>query len=256
MSITRSSSTSDSDSAQRSESTRQTDKPREARREPPAEGTIDRFRSLMQQREGKLGQLPGQEGLAREEEAAAMLKKQAQEGGPGNAKADARRAAHAGEAHARTVAEHSRQHGRLEERNAGSGQEQGRQELASLPPAEASAMWQAQLAMRDAATQTQPSLPNSNAAAFADLIERHVRQLAVGEGAAGGEEGQVLLRLADSTLPGTDLLLTKTAEGWQLRADVRSRSSFDAIRDASPELMRRFASRNLGQLSIDPHFHD
>src|SRR3546814_5702568 len=63
------------------------------------------------------------------------------------------------------------------------------------------------------------------------------------------------LRMADATLPGTDLLLSRTPEGWVLRADVRSRSSFDAIREAAPELARRFAERNLGTLSIDPHFH-
>jgi hypothetical protein len=88
---------------------------------------------------------------------------------------------------------------------------------------------------------------------FAELIERHVRQLAVSGGDDG--DGKVLLRLADSTLPGTDLLLSRTADGWLLRADVRSRYSFDAILDAAPELTRRFADRNLGTLSIDPHFH-
>ena len=70
----------------------------------------------------------------------------------------------------------------------------------------------------------------------------------------GGLSG-LLLRMADATLPGTDLLLSRTPEGWVLRADVRSRSSFDAIREAAPALARRFAERNLGTLSIDPHFH-
>ena len=108
----------------------------------------------------------------------------------------------------------------------------------------------------DQAAPMQAPAPTSNAAAFAELVERHVRQLAVsGDGTDGGD-GQVLLRLSDQTLPGTDLLLSKTAEGWQLRADSRSRSSYDAIREAGPELMRRFAERNLGPLSIDPHFHD
>jgi hypothetical protein len=81
-----------------------------------------------------------------------------------------------------------------------------------------------------------------------------VRQLAVGEGGADGD-GKVLLRLADSTLPGTDLLLSRTADGWLLRADVRSRYSFDAIRDAAPRLAERFADRDLGTLTIEPHFH-
>ena len=49
----------------------------------------------------------------------------------------------------------------------------------------------------------------------------------------------LLLRMADATLPGTDLLLSRTPDGWVLRADVRSRSSYDAIREAAPALARR-----------------
>ncbi len=82
-----------------------------------------------------------------------------------------------------------------------------------------------------------------------------MRQLAVDDRAARDSDGQVLLRMADATLPGTDLLLSRTADGWALRADVRSRSSYDAIREAAPELAKRFAERNLGTLSIEPHFH-
>jgi len=125
----------------------------------------------------------------------------------------------------------------------------------SLPPADASALFQAQMALRDGAMPTQAPPPAANPQAFADLIERHVRQLAVGDGVTRDGDGQVLLRMADATLPGTDLLLTRNTTGWTLRADVRSRSSFDAIREAAPELTRRFAERNLGTLEIDPHFH-
>ena len=75
-------------------------------------------------------------------------------------------------------------------------------------------------------------------------------------GAAGGAgDGHILLRMADATLPGTDLLLSRTAEGWVLRADVRSRDSYDAIRRAAPALARRFAERDLGTLSVEPHYH-
>jgi len=82
-----------------------------------------------------------------------------------------------------------------------------------------------------------------------------VRQLAVGGNDVDERDGQVLLRMADATLPGTDLMLSKTADGWMLRADVRSRDSYDAIREAAPELARRFAERNLGVLEIDSQFH-
>ena len=125
----------------------------------------------------------------------------------------------------------------------------------SLPPADASALLQAQMALRDGAAPTQAPPPAANPQAFVDLIERHVRQLAVGDAVARDGDGQVLLRMADATLPGTDLLLTRNGDGWTLRADVRSRSSFDAIREAAPELAKRFAERNLGTLEIDPHFH-
>ncbi len=245
-------SSSESNSSNRTESTRPKDR-REPAREPPAEGSVDRFRNLMQQRDGKTPLAPGQERLAGEDKAAAQLEKKMPTGGA-QAGADARRAEHASDAR-HSANEQMR---RVTERNQGDhGWDLGRQDSGNnAPPAEASAMWQAQLAMRDAATQTQLAAPTSNAAAFADLIERHVRQMAVSSGVAGDGDGQVLLRLADDTLPGTDLLLSKTADGWQLRADVRSRSSFDAIREAGPELARRFAERGLGQLSVDPRFHD
>lgn len=126
-----------------------------------------------------------------------------------------------------------------------------------LPPAELAAMWQAQHLVQQApGTTTALPTPAVNSSAFADMLERHVRQLAISDSAAGGEDGQVLLRMADSTLPGTDLLLSRTADGWLLRADVRSRDSFDAIREAGGRLSERFAQRGLGTLSIDPHLHD
>ncbi len=122
----------------------------------------------------------------------------------------------------------------------------------TLQSMDATAMYQAQMAVREGLPQAAPAPLNPNA--FSDMVERHLKQLAADRGSAPGD-GKVLLRMADATLPGTDLLLSRTADGWLLRADVRSRSSFDAIQDAAPALARRFAERNLGTLSIDPHFH-
>ena len=83
-----------------------------------------------------------------------------------------------------------------------------------------------------------------------------MRQLAVGGGtAANAGDGQVLLRMSDASLPGTDLLLSRTETGWLLRADTRSRGSYDAIREAGPELARRFESRQLGSLELDLQWH-
>lgn len=125
----------------------------------------------------------------------------------------------------------------------------------SQPPGDAAAMFQAQLAMRDGAPVPTQVPPTATANDFFELVERHVRQLAVGGSGQADGDGQVLLRMSDSTLPGTDLLLTRGEGGWLLRADVRSRESFDAITEAAPELARRFAERNLGTLTIDPHYN-
>ena len=125
----------------------------------------------------------------------------------------------------------------------------------SSPPADAAQMMQAHMAMRDASVPAQAPPPAASAQAFADLVERHVRQMAVGQPATADGDGQVLLRMSDATLPGTDLLLSRSADGWVLRADVRSRESYDAIREAGPELARRFAERNLGTLSVESHFN-
>lgn len=125
----------------------------------------------------------------------------------------------------------------------------------AVPPAEYAAMLQAQASLRDGAVAAHAAPPTANAHAFFDLVERHVRQMAVGTPDHAGEDGKVLLRMSDATLPGTDLMLSKGPEGWVLRADVRSRTSYDAIREAAPELARRFAERNLGHLHVDPHFN-
>ncbi len=228
MSIERNQSSSSTESIHRPDADTQTGK---ARREPANPEKIDRFRTLMQQREGAKQQQGNDMQGAHDKSAASALPQE-----PGNASQEQAVSA---------VAERSAQRG--------NGYRMSQQD--ELPPAEAAALWQAQMTLRDAVpAQTAPA-PQVNPAAFAEMIERHVRQLAVTAGGTGHGEGQVLLRLADATLPGTDLLLTRTADGWLLRADVRSRGSYDAIRQAAPELAERFAARNLGILSIDPHFH-
>lgn len=234
---------------------------RAARQSAPAE-SVDQFRELMQQRQA-LGQ-KGEQTLGAQPEdgqyAAGDAAAQALRGRQQNAlergrtqyaqDQSAQNQAAQGQARQQSVEQKSRDDQRYSvgfDRGGGGGGEAS---------SEQSGLWLAQQAMRaDQTAPMQAPAPTSNAAAFAELVERHVRQLAVG-GDTGGGDGQVLLRLSDQTLPGTDLLLSKTADGWQLRADSRSRSSYDAIREAGPELMRRFAERNLGRLSIDPHFHD
>lgn len=152
------------------------------------------------------------------------------------------------------------QQARLHERHgdAAAGQdtgELGRGSADVLPPAESAAMWQAhQLAAQAPALAASAPQAAANPAVLAQMLERHVRQFAVSEGGTLNGEGQVLLRLDDSTLPGTDLMLTRTADGWLLQADVRSSESFDAIRDAAGKLGERFAERGLGTLVVEPRY--
>ncbi len=200
--------------------------------------SVDQFRAVMDQaRDGEYGR----QGLQAEAHAQARA---AEAKNAGQAASD-------GAARAKVMSDSVQESARRRGEDLGTS-------ASSLQSGDASALFQAQLAMREGAQQPVPAQappPAANPQALAELIERHVRQLAVGEAAGRDGEGQVLLRMADATLPGTDLLLSRTSDGWTLRADVRSRSSFDAIREAAPELARRFAERNLGTLSIDPHFH-
>ena len=232
MSIERSStSTSAADAARSREGTQ------DARERPPADrNQADRFRDALDTaRQGVQAQPQPKEGEARGEV------------DPGEGDAEGmRQAATDGAVH--RAGERERGDG-----GGGHAQEGADMDARLLDPA---MLWQAQNALRADAPVAMPAAVGASNAVL-EMLERHVRQLAVagGAGADARGDGQVLLRMADGTLPGTDLLLSREGEGWVLRADVRSRGSYDAIRDAAPELTRRFAERNLGSLRVDPHFH-
>lgn len=123
----------------------------------------------------------------------------------------------------------------------------------SLPQLDGQMIQQAHRAVAEVPAQAAAS--HLTPAAFSELIERHVRQLYASDSAARGD-GKVMLRLSDATLPGTDLMLERTTDGWRLRADVTSRASYEAIQDFAPALVERFSSRNLGTLEIDPVLRD
>lgn len=207
------------------------DQKAEPRRESPSQENIDRFRQALQSKHEAQDEFSG----ARSRGMGELNGQQRAEAQAAAQQAATREAVEAG-------------------RQPGADPDQSLQQ-AKMDPAEVLAMMQVQSALRDGAHVAPATPPPVNPSAFADLIERHVRQLAVGGDTAGDREGQVLLRMADATLPGTDLLLSRTADGWLLRADVRSRGSYDAIREAAPELAKRFAERNLGALEIDPQYH-
>lgn len=98
--------------------------------------------------------------------------------------------------------------------------------------------------------------PPAAAPALAELIERHVRQMLVSETATSARGGDVLLRMSDAALPGTDLWLRRTEHGWKVRAEARSRDSYDAIVGGSAQLIRRFAEHGLGKLDVEPVYQE
>lgn len=250
MSIERHSSDRDSDAlVQRSLENRRADtKLQGQQRETPSAEAVDRFRNALQKQAE-----PGQQSAARRA-SGQPGQQQVKAGDQGSKPAQAAQQPGRGEQEAlqQSAAGNARERaGRKED----SGQQapSSRTEVSGVDMA---SMWQAQMALRSEAPALPPTPPTPvNTQAFADLIQRHVRQMAASDSALRDSDGQVLLRMSDATLPGTDLLLSRTADGWRLRADSRSRSSYDAIREAAPELARRFADSNLGHLEIDPQFH-
>lgn len=219
------------DASRRTEAESAAERPREA---PPRE-QVDRFRQLMQG-ERRDARLPGQETLQ-----------------PASPRAEAGRHSAVAEQGAGQEAVRA-----VHERDA--SREQGDQAGADTLAREGNellSMLQAQAALRDGAAVPAhaPAAPMASGKALAEMLERHVRQLAVDEAASADGDGHILLRMSDATLPGTDLLLSRTADGWHLRADVRSRDSYDSIREAAPALARRFADMDLGRIEIDPHFN-
>lgn len=230
MGIDRSSSTSEAFDARQARDAEATDRARAPQRERPSPEQAQKFQELLHAK----GKLPGQQEFQKTTEVREGAAGQAEDGVDGQVRAESV-----------VTGVHEREsHGD----DAG-----GMSDLQSST--DASLLWQAQAAVRDGSTPQAAPPPQVNPNAFAEMLEKHVRQLAVSEGGTGDGDGRVLLRLSDQTLPGTDLLLTRTASGWSLRADVRSRESFDAIRDAAPRLAERFAERNLGELTIEPVFH-
>jgi len=215
-------------------------------REAPSAEAVDRFRAAMQKqadpqqaRQQAARQVPGQQELqARTSEAGKHAREARQEAARGERGALEQSAA----ASLRERVDRKEDSGRQS-----SSRQDGTLDMAS--------MFQAQMALRSDAPPMPTAPTPVNTQAFADLIQRHVRQMAASDSATREGDGQVLLRMSDATLPGTDLLLSRTADGWRLQADSRSRSSYDAIRQAAPELARRFSQNNLGHLEVDPRFN-
>ncbi len=126
-----------------------------------------------------------------------------------------------------------------------------RHESLQWVPAEVAALQHTYHLANDAAMASTTSLAVSTG--LAELIEKHLRQLLVSDSArsAGGRDAQVMLRLSDSVLPGTDLLLTRGVSGWELRAEVASASASETLRECMPDLIKRFEAGGLGTLHFE-----
>lgn len=113
---------------------------------------------------------------------------------------------------------------------------------------------QAQQVIQQVAQQPASAGPAMLAPALAELIERHVKQLLVPDASSrsSAQSREIMLTLKDSVLPATELWLSRTDNGWRLRADTRSADSYRALVDGAPQLIERFAAGNLGTLEVDP----
>ncbi|MGO4702940.1 type III secretion HpaP family protein [Dyella sp. 2RAB6] len=121
-----------------------------------------------------------------------------------------------------------------------------------LASAGAQAWQQAQQIVLHGAEQPAPAAQAALAPALAELIERHVKQLLVPDARSSAQSREIMITLKNGVLPGTELWLSRTDKGWKLRADTRSPDAYRQLLEGAPQLIERFASRQLGELEIDP----
>lgn len=92
--------------------------------------------------------------------------------------------------------------------------------------------------------------PSFHPAVFAQLLEKHVRQLLVSSPDTG-QPTQVMLSFSDEALPGTQITLAQTEKGWALKSQTSSDNAYRTMQSLAPQLKERFAQRGLGQLQLD-----
>ncbi|MFC4763269.1 hypothetical protein [Dyella koreensis] len=116
------------------------------------------------------------------------------------------------------------------------------------------ALQQAQQVLQQSAEQPAPAMQAALAPALAELIERHVKQLLVPDAnsRSSAQSREIMITLKNGVLPGAELWLSRTDKGWKLRADMRNTEAYRQLLDGAPQLIERFASRQLGELEIDP----
>lgn len=116
------------------------------------------------------------------------------------------------------------------------------------------ALQHAQQVLLQSAEQPAPAMQASLAPALAELIERHVKQMLVPDtnSRSSAQSREIMITLKNGVLPGAELWLSRTDKGWKLRADMRNTEAYRQLLDGAPQLIERFASRQLGELEIDP----
>lgn len=97
---------------------------------------------------------------------------------------------------------------------------------------------------------------SASKAEFIELMTRHVQQWLVSEPTKAGaqEEQQMLLRMSDRVLPNTQIVLTRTLGGWNLKAQSSGQDSLDLVSQSSESLIKRFSAAGLGNLQVETEF--
>lgn len=97
---------------------------------------------------------------------------------------------------------------------------------------------------------------SASKAEFIELMTRHVQQWLVSEPTKAGpqEEQQMLLRMSDRVLPNTQIVLTRTLGGWNLKAQSSGQESLDLVSQSSDSLVKRFSAAGLGNLQVETEF--
>ncbi len=87
---------------------------------------------------------------------------------------------------------------------------------------------------------------------FVDLMARHVQNMLVSEPRTGSvqQEQQLLMRLTDQVLPNTQVMLTRSARGWTLKAESSGEEELNVIRQSTDSLVERFQQAGLGALEV------
>lgn len=97
---------------------------------------------------------------------------------------------------------------------------------------------------------------SASKAEFIELMTRHVQQWLVSEPTKAGaqEDQQMLLRMSDRVLPNTQIVLTRTLGGWNLKAQSSGQESLDLVSQSSDSLVKRFSAAGLGNLQVETEF--